>query len=138
MFNFLLISEQVGNAIGARKEPGEYWRDVTNDEAMPKAIQGLLPHEDQSSSLLSKKPNSQTTTEARNGGDVVKGFKPKQDKVFWVYDDEDAKLTEKKWFIKEFEPRPNISTYHDEGATKEEKPFVDDFEPRPNISAYNE
>ena len=83
---FLLICEQVGNAIGGRKEPGVYWRDVMKDEPMPKAIQGLLP-EDQSSSLLSKKPNCQTIPEARNGGDIVKGFEPKKEKVFWVYDD---------------------------------------------------
>ena len=63
----------MGNAIGGRKEPGVYWRDVMKDEPMPKAIQGLLP-EDQSSSPSSKKLNCQTTTEARNGDDVVKGF----------------------------------------------------------------
>ena len=107
------------------------------DEPMPKAIQGLLP-EDQSSSLSSKKPNCQTTTEARNGDDVVKGFEPKKEKVFWVYDDEDAKLTEEKSFVKDLEPWTNISAYHDKGATKEEKPFVGDYEPRPNISAHNE
>ncbi|WJZ83710.1 hypothetical protein VitviT2T_003369 [Vitis vinifera] len=133
IFSLLLA----GNAIGGRKEPGEYWRDVMKDEPMPKAIQGLLP-EDQSSSLSSKKPNCQTTTEARNGDDVVKGFEPKKEKVFWVYDDEDAKLTEEKSFVKDLEPWTNISAYHDKGATKEEKPFVGDYEPRPNISAYNE
>ncbi|XP_034681804.1 organ-specific protein P4-like [Vitis riparia] len=135
IFSLLLV----GNAIGGRKEPGVYWRDVMKDEPMPKAIQGLLP-EDQSSSLLSKKPNCQTMPGARNGGDIVKGFEPKKEKVFWVYDDEDAKLTKEKSFVKDLEPRTNVSAYHDKVATKEEKekPFVGDFEPRPNVSAYNE
>ncbi|CBI32571.3 unnamed protein product, partial [Vitis vinifera] len=83
IFSLLLA----GNAIGGRKEPGEYWRDVMKDEPMPKAIQGLLP-EDQSSSLSSKKPNCQTTTEARNGDDV-------------------------KPFVGDYEPRPNISAYNE-------------------------
>ena len=65
-------------------------------------------------------------------------FEPKKEKVFWVYDDEDAKLTEEKSFVKNLKPWTNISAYHDKGATKEEKPFVGDYEPRPNISAYNE
>lgn len=73
----------------------------------------------------------------------------------------------KKPFVgtEEFEPRPNVSSYHDgeskaENSTKDtdslpksqaypdKKPFVakeekqssfdEDFEPRPNVSAYNE
>ncbi|RVX12242.1 hypothetical protein CK203_010684 [Vitis vinifera] len=83
------------------------------DEPMPKAIQGLLP-EDQSSSLLSKKPNCQTIPGATNG--------------------------EEKSFVKDLEAKTNVSAYRDKVTTKEEKekPFVGDFEPRPNVSAYNE
>ena len=82
----------MGNAIGGRKEPGEYWRDAV-----------------------------------RKWGDVVKDSENKIEKVFWVYDDGDAKLTEEKSFVKDF-------------ATKEEKekPFEVDFEPRPNLSVYND
>ncbi|KAJ9704821.1 hypothetical protein PVL29_003053 [Vitis rotundifolia] len=107
IFSLLLV----GNATGGRKEPGVYWRDVMKDEPMP------------------KKPNCQAIPGARNGGDIVKGFEPKKEKVFWVYDDEDAKLTEEKSFVKDLEPRTN---------KRKEKPFVGHFEPRPNVSAYNE
>lgn len=42
-------------------------------------------------------------------------------------------------YSKEFEPRPNISAYNDDGEPeKEEKSFTRNFEPRPNISAYDD
>lgn len=42
-----------------------------------------------------------------------------------------------KHFVEDFEPRPNISAYHDDEKPEENKDFVKDFEPRPNISAYH-
>ena len=42
--------------------------------------------------------------------------------------------------MKDFEPGPNISVYHDDevDASKEDKSFVKEFEPGPNISVYND
>uniref|UniRef100_A0A7C9E858 Organ specific protein n=1 Tax=Opuntia streptacantha TaxID=393608 RepID=A0A7C9E858_OPUST len=64
---------------------------------------------------------------------------------------------EKKIFIGDFDPRPNIPLYHDDVNSnevkstnkdynshhdgpkpKDKKPYMDDFEPRPNLSVYSD
>ncbi|CAL5378579.1 unnamed protein product [Camellia sinensis] len=45
---------------------------------------------------------------------------------------------EKKAFVKDFEPRPNVSAYHGDKVDLKGKPFVKDFVPRPNVSAYHD
>ncbi|RVX12243.1 Organ-specific protein S2 [Vitis vinifera] len=130
----------VGNTIAARKDPGEYWKDAMKDQPMPKAIEGVLS---------AKNPNCHTATEASNeqADQLLKDFEQKVEKAFAedfeprpnvsVYHD-DSKVGEEKSFVKDFEPGPNLSVYHDdEVASKGDKSFVNDFEPRPNLSVYN-
>jgi len=59
----------------------------------------------------------------------VKDFEPRPN--ISAYDGDASE----KSFVTDFEPRPNISAYDD---NHEEKSFVKDFEPRPNISAYDD
>ncbi|KAJ8530969.1 hypothetical protein K7X08_025700 [Anisodus acutangulus] len=61
-------------------------------------------------------------------------FEPRPN-VSVYHDDTKLKEAEKSLFSKDFEPRPNVSSYHDDDAgLKQEK----DFEPRPNISVYHD
>ncbi|XP_050231034.1 organ-specific protein S2-like [Mercurialis annua] len=55
-----------------------------------------------------------------------------------VYHDDASDGKDGKSFVKDFEPRPNLSVYDDDVGLKEEKPFVNDFEPRPNLSVYSD
>ncbi|XP_009759773.1 organ-specific protein P4-like [Nicotiana tabacum] len=55
------------------------------------------------------------------------------------HDDAKLKEAEKLLFTKDFEPRPTITGYHDDDAgLKQEKPFTKDFKPRPNASVYHD
>ena len=92
-----------------------------------------------------------TATEASKGQaeQILMDFEHKVEKAFTedfeprpnvsVYHD-DGKLGEEKSFVKDFEPRPNVSVYHDDevDASKEDESFVKDFEPRPNVSVYHD
>ncbi|KAM7474987.1 hypothetical protein LguiB_022230 [Lonicera macranthoides] len=95
----------------ARPDPSEYWRDMMKDQQMPEAIQGLV------NNAANKKSDCHTSVKAETS-DKLKG---------------------EKSFVKDFEPRPNVSAYDgdDKKLSKENKSFVNDFEPRPNISSYN-
>ncbi|OIT22780.1 organ-specific protein s2 [Nicotiana attenuata] len=65
-------------------------------------------------------------------------FEPKTD--LSVYHD-DAKLKEadKSLFTKDFEPRPSATGYHDDDAgLKQEKSFAEYFEPKTNMSVYDD
>ncbi|PIA55677.1 hypothetical protein AQUCO_00700175v1 [Aquilegia coerulea] len=61
----------------------------------------------------------------------VKDFEPRPN-VSVYHDEED------KSFVKDFEPRPNVSVYHDGELKDQKKAFADDFEPRPNASVYHD
>lgn len=41
--SFLL--NQLSSVIDARKDPGDYWKSMMNDEPMPKAITDLIHHD---------------------------------------------------------------------------------------------
>ncbi|OIT28078.1 PREDICTED: organ-specific protein S2-like [Nicotiana attenuata] len=119
------------SSTNARKDPGEYWRAVMQDEPMPEAIKHLMPHN--SVPLSKEKTDCYTSTAVR-----AEAFEPRPN--ISVYHD-DAKLKEayKSLFTKDFEPRPNVTGYHDDDAgLKQEKSFAEDFEPRPNISMYHD
>ncbi|KAA8545959.1 hypothetical protein F0562_020590 [Nyssa sinensis] len=141
LFSFVLL----GSNTEARKDPGEYWQGVMKDQLMPEAIQGLI-HEGSVLPLSNKKTNCHT--EKTNNDQLA--------------DDHNGNA-EKKPFVKDFEPRPNVSVYHDgtkltedesfvkgfdstpsatidqgDGGLKGEKSFVKDFEPRPNVSVYHD
>ncbi|KAB1207262.1 Organ-specific protein S2 [Morella rubra] len=120
LFSLLLLA----NCAEARKDPGEYWSSIMKEQPMPEAIQGLL-HQDSSPSQLNKDANCHTAMEARN-----KDHQHVEDLI-------NTKI--EKPFVKDFEPRPNVSAYNDDDAGHEtEEKFVKDFEPRPNVSAYND
>ncbi|OIT02417.1 PREDICTED: organ-specific protein P4-like [Nicotiana attenuata] len=55
------------------------------------------------------------------------------------HDDANLKEAEKSLFTKDSEPRPSATQYHDDDAgLKQENSFADDFEPRPNLSVYHD
>ncbi|GFY89680.1 hypothetical protein Acr_06g0016200 [Actinidia rufa] len=129
-----LFIEQLANTIDARHDPGEYWQGVMKDQPMPEAIQGLIHQGDSVSPVSNKKRDCHTSTDAKEKP-FVKDFDPRPNVS--AYSD-DTKLTGEKSFVKDFEPRPNISAYSDDTKLTEEKSFVKDFEPRPNVSAYSD
>ncbi|XP_016472073.2 organ-specific protein P4-like [Nicotiana tabacum] len=111
----------------ARKDPGEYWRDVMKNEPMPEAIKHLMPRH----SVPLSKEKTDCYTSSSVGGEA---FEPRPNVS--VYHD-DAKLKEAEKSL--FEPRPNVSSYHDDDAgLKQEKSFAQEFEPRPNVSVYHD
>ncbi|CAL5333618.1 unnamed protein product [Camellia sinensis] len=129
------------NTLEARPDPGgECWQDIMKDQSMPKAIQGLMGHQGSLSlsALSKKKTDSHTSTEtmeysAKERRPFVKDFEPRPS-ITGYHDDD--KLTEEKSFVKDIEPRPSITAYHDDDKLTKEKSFVKDFEPRPSITAY--
>ncbi|KAI7980210.1 hypothetical protein LOK49_Contig180G00029 [Camellia lanceoleosa] len=119
LFSLVLL---VASNVDARTDQGEYWQVIMKDQPMPEAIEGPIIHWGLVSSPLSdKKTDCHTTTEAAaNNNQLVNDS------------------AEKKAFVKDFEPRPNVSSYHDDEVDLKGKPFVKDFEPRPDISAYHD
>ncbi|XP_041014210.1 organ-specific protein S2-like [Juglans microcarpa x Juglans regia] len=128
-FSVLLIAADHG--IEARKGPGEYWISVMKEQPMPEALQVLVPL-DSSPSQLNKNADDCHTpelgAEINKLDQLVEDFKHKADH------------DHKQRFVKDFEPRPNISAYggDDDIVHESEKKFIKDFEPRPNISAYTD
>ncbi|PHU04491.1 hypothetical protein BC332_25313 [Capsicum chinense] len=120
----------------ARKDPGEYWRDVMKDEPMPKAIQHLMPRSHKEiktdcdkSSDFEPIPNVSSYNDDTKLKEEEKDFEPRPNVS--SYHDDDTGLKQEK----DFEPRPNASSYHDEDiGLRQEK----DFEPRPNASSYRD
>nr|XP_016513319.1 PREDICTED: organ-specific protein S2-like [Nicotiana tabacum] len=65
-------------------------------------------------------------------------FEPRPN-ISVYHDDAKLKEAEKLLFTKDFEPRPTITGYHDDDAgLKQENPFIKDFKPRPNASVYHD
>ncbi|XP_055807905.1 organ-specific protein S2-like [Solanum dulcamara] len=118
----------------ARKDRGEYWREVMKDEPMPKAIQHLMPrsHREKSDchkSSFEPRPNVSSYHDDDVGVKQERDFEPKSNAS--SYHDDNVGLKQKKVF----EPRPNLSSYHDDDADlKQEK----EFDPRPNVSVYHD
>ncbi|XP_019249002.1 PREDICTED: organ-specific protein S2-like [Nicotiana attenuata] len=55
------------------------------------------------------------------------------------HDDAKMKEAEKSLFTKDSEPRPSATQYHDDDTgLKQENSFAKDFEPRPNLSVYHD
>ncbi|XP_009762892.1 organ-specific protein P4-like [Nicotiana sylvestris] len=114
----------------ARKDPGEYWRDVMKNEPMPEAIKHLMPRH--SVSLSKEKTDCYTSSSV--GGEA---FEPRPN-VSVYHDDAKLKEAEKSKFSKEFEPRPSTTSYHDDTGLKQEKSFAEEFEPRPSLTSYHD
>ncbi|CAN4087143.1 unnamed protein product [Withania somnifera] len=115
----------------ARKDPGEYWRDVMKDEPMPKAIQHLMPrsHKEKTDCRKSSFEPIPNATSYHDDSKLKEAdFEPRPN--LSSYHDGDVGLKQQK----DFEPRPNVSSYHDDGAGLKQK----DFEPRPNASTYQD
>ncbi|GAB4837923.1 hypothetical protein Ancab_027451 [Ancistrocladus abbreviatus] len=121
--------------IEGRKDPGEYWKGIMNDQQMPEAIKGFMHDGDQETE---KTKHCLDQIDAVHHGDEKsfdKDFEPRPNVS--VYHGE-VVPDEKKSFVKDFEPRPNVSVYHDGVASEDKKSFAKDFEPRPNVSVYHE
>ncbi|XP_041016289.1 organ-specific protein P4-like [Juglans microcarpa x Juglans regia] len=122
IFSVLLIAAD--HSIEARKDPGEYWISVMKEQPMPEALQVLVPELDSSPSQLNKNADdchtSELGVEINKLDQLVEDFKHK---------DHDHK----QHFVKDFEPRPNVSPYDGDDIVghESEKKFVKDFEPRP-------
>ncbi|OMO51940.1 Organ specific protein [Corchorus olitorius] len=125
-----LIFLFANSTIAARKDPGEQWRAIMNDQPMPEAIKDLL-HIDAPSSLSNEKTNCHDDLPAD------RSFEIKKEEIF-VKDFEPGHGTDSiglKSFTKDFEPRPSASAYADDVGLKS---FAKDFEPRPSASAYTD
>ncbi|KAJ9159922.1 hypothetical protein P3X46_025373 [Hevea brasiliensis] len=112
----LVLLLSILSSSNARKDVGEYWRGVMEDKPMPEAIQKILQAADE-------KANCHTT----------KNFEPNQGKPF-----------DKKFTLNDFEPRPDVSIYHDDVGLKgeiemplKEKSFFKDLELIPDVSIYH-
>nr|GEX69178.1 hypothetical protein [Tanacetum cinerariifolium]GEX69184.1 hypothetical protein [Tanacetum cinerariifolium] len=62
-------------------------------------------------------------------------YKPDSLPTKKTYENSDGLKAEK--FDKEFEPRPNISTYDNGASLNGKKTSQGEFEPRPNVSVYD-
>ncbi|KAL0365502.1 UNVERIFIED_CONTAM: hypothetical protein Sangu_0647800 [Sesamum angustifolium] len=164
LFSLALVSN-------GRKDPGEYWQGGMKDGP----IQGLVdvskvtsvsttknhchtpaqeskrfvptPHisshnyhnNDGKLKAINSTPNisayDDNVDRSKGEKSFKKDFEPRPN--ISTYGDDD-KVDGKKSFVKDFEPRPNISTYTDDDKVDEKKSFIKDFEPRPNISAYGD
>ncbi|KAF3435593.1 hypothetical protein FNV43_RR22684 [Rhamnella rubrinervis] len=109
LFALLSLLLLMMSTIESRKDPAEYWRSVMKEQPMPEAIHGLV--HDSDSALV---PKRQRSNEEKNTNCHEK---------------------EVNSFGDDFEPRPNVSKYHDDDTVKS---FGDDFEPRPNVSQYHD
>ncbi|KAF5443507.1 hypothetical protein F2P56_036057 [Juglans regia] len=130
IFSVLLIAAD--HSIEARKDLGEYWISVMKEEPKPEALQVLVPL-DSSPSQLNKNADDCHTpelgAEINKLDQLVEDFKHKADHDH-----------HKQRFVKDFEPRPNVSAYDGDNDVghESEKKFIKDFEPRPNVSAYTD
>ncbi|XP_055823932.1 organ-specific protein S2-like [Solanum dulcamara] len=127
----LLISLALyASSTDGRKDAGEYWRIVMKNEAMPMAIQRLMPPYD----ALEPRPTVTTYYHDDSSFKQENSFDPRPTITAYYHDDVGLKQ-EKSSFTKDFEPRQIVTSYHDNEANlKEEK----SFEPRPNVSMYND
>ncbi|OMO74270.1 Organ specific protein [Corchorus capsularis] len=136
---FLSLLMLADTIAAARKDGGEYWRvAVMKDESIPEAIESaLVPVNAAAASSSGDKTNCH---------DLPSNIEIKEEKIFVEdfelprpnnYNSVEGGVTKERSFAKDFEPRPNLSAYGDDGDLKEEKKsFAKDFEPRPNLSAY--
>ncbi|KAJ1397713.1 Organ specific protein [Sesbania bispinosa] len=134
--------------VESRKDPaGEYWKMVMKDQDMPEGIQGLvnfnsekktLPAVEGSKHNCDEEPLVKNTQVTIEKKVFVEDFEPRPNVS--AYEDDDIDAKEKKKVVKDFEPRPNVSAYGDDDKNdaKEKKKYVKDFEPRPNVSAYGD
>ncbi|MGD7340697.1 organ-specific protein, partial [Ralstonia pseudosolanacearum] len=114
----------------ARQTPNEYWNRVTKEQTMRDARDDVLSNPELVPNK-ERKADCHTPTEKEEKS-FLENFEPRPNVS--VYHD-DSETSEGKTFVKDFEPRPNVSVYHDDS---ESKAFVKDFEPRPNISVYHD
>ncbi|XP_009778625.1 organ-specific protein S2-like [Nicotiana sylvestris] len=116
----------------ARKDPGEYWRAMMKDEPMPEAIKHLMPRH----SVPLSKEKTDCHTSSSVGGEA---FEPRPN--LSIYHN-NAKLKEAEkslLFTKDFVPKSSATGYNDADAgLKQEKSFAEDFEPRLNLSVYHD
>ncbi|KAH7833773.1 hypothetical protein Vadar_009606 [Vaccinium darrowii] len=142
LFGFFTLFSLVlfGSTTDARPDSGEYWKGVMEDKPMPEAIHSLLHQASASPLSTTTQTDCHTSTEATHNDETVKAFvkdfEPRPSAT--GYHDDSTKITGEKSFVNDFEPRPNVSVYHDDAGLKKEKSFVKDFEPRPNVSVYHD
>ncbi|GAB4853910.1 hypothetical protein Ancab_018120 [Ancistrocladus abbreviatus] len=127
------IGYHTSAAIG-RKDPGEHWKEIMKDEEMSKATEVLVHDHNQETK---KTKHCADLDVARNLDEksIVKDFEPRPNVS--VYHDEGV-LAEKQLCAKDFEPRPNRFVYHDRDDALQDKKSAQDFEPRPNVSIYHD
>ncbi|KAL0384106.1 UNVERIFIED_CONTAM: hypothetical protein Sradi_2804900 [Sesamum radiatum] len=126
------------------KDPGEYWQGGVKDGPIPELIQGLVDVS-KVTSVSTTKNHCHTSTKRSQpthhhgklnaNTSYQRDFEPKPN--ISSYNDA-AKPKGEKSFKKDFEPRPNISAYDDDAKLRAKRSFKEDFEPRPNISAYTD
>ncbi|KAH7521404.1 organ-specific protein P4 [Ziziphus jujuba] len=104
-FSSLLL---VPNTITARKDPGEYWAVIMENQPIPKAIQGLLGN----------------IANSRNGGKFAKDFSAETSSNFWTYQGN-----------KNVEPNEEERSFNTNGEYLISEDFV--VEPSSNLWVYD-
>ncbi|KAJ0010669.1 hypothetical protein Pint_34624 [Pistacia integerrima] len=112
------------SSIDGRKDMGEYWRDVVQDQSVSESVEISLVSADPTRSLSNEKPEH-------------RAFDIELSPDVSIYHD-DIKPTKEKIFVKNFEPRPDVSIYHNDIKPTKENSFVKNFEPRPDVSIYHD
>ncbi|KAG6709544.1 hypothetical protein I3842_06G137200 [Carya illinoinensis] len=138
-FSVLLMAAD--HSIEARKDPGEYWISVMKEQPMPEALQ-ILVSLDSSPSQLNKNADdyhmSELGAEINKLDQLVEDFKHKDHDHKQRFGDVGHDQSEKK-FVKDFEPRPNLSAYTDDQVHgSKERAFAEEFEQAPDATIYHE
>ncbi|PIA55707.1 hypothetical protein AQUCO_00700190v1 [Aquilegia coerulea] len=125
--------QQFASIINARTAPEEYWKQVMKDQPMPDALKGLVDsNPSESVSTVMIKTDCHTSLNTQDNKHLANDILADPG-VTVLYPDEDEKS-----FVMDFEPRPNLSVYHDGELKGQKKAFAEDFEPRPNVSVYHD
>ncbi|KAM1348847.1 hypothetical protein PS2_003024 [Malus domestica] len=86
----------------ARKDSGDYWKSVMNDQPMPEAIKDLFVHQDHEHQEPSKeKSHFVGDFDMRPNAIIYHGAHHHQ-----------VPSTENRHFVRDFDMRPNVIIYH--------------------------
>ncbi|KAG2397890.1 uncharacterized protein HKW66_Vig0138740 [Vigna angularis] len=143
--------EKLSGTIEARKDPGQYWKEIMKDQQMPEGLQGLLPFQfenhpkTQEQSVKDSKHECEEPLEPRPSVTKYNDLEPRPSVT--KYDDFGLKLSASKnddiesrpgaTKYGDFEPRPSATKY-DDFEVKLSANKKDDFEPRPSVTKYDD
>ena len=134
----------------ARKDPGEYWKEIMKDQKMPEGLQGLLPFESENNAKTQEhlvKDSKHECEETEEKKVFTEDLDTKMGKPHFKSDFKNDKFEPRPSATKyddskvrlnvDLDPRPSVTNYGDSkfrsNAIKNE-----DFEPRPSATKYGD